>query len=306
MRLLLLFLAAAAFGASDWPRFRGPNGSGVSSDRGLPTEFGRDRNVVWKVKTPLGHSSPIVSKGRVWITGHEGDQRIVLCFDAVSGALLWRRSVTKARTEVPNPENGFTTPTPVTGGDSVFVYFPDFGLLAYDLAGKERWRAPLGPFGGVQGMAVSPIYAQGNVVLLIDTPEEAFLAAFDAATGKQAWKVDRPIGFLGSYSTPVLYEPPGGPAQIVVAGAAELTGYQASTGERLWWARGVTNAPAAPPLIAGDSIYTLEPTGNGAALQPDARRVRQEQEWQDRALGGYRRRDQRQDHVPDLQVRGQK
>ena len=42
---------------------------------------------------------------------------------------------------------------------------------------------------------------------------------------------------------------------------SELTGYQAKTGERLWWARGVTNGPAAPPLIDGDAIYTLEPTG---------------------------------------------
>jgi outer membrane protein assembly factor BamB len=99
------------------------------------------------------------------------------------------------------------------------------------------------------------------VVLLIDTPEQAYLAAFDAGTGKQVWKAERPVGFLGSYTTPALYEPAGKPAQIVVAGAVELTGYQAKTGERLWWARGVTNGPAAPPLIAGDSIYTLEPTG---------------------------------------------
>jgi outer membrane protein assembly factor BamB len=264
MRFLALFLAVNAFGASDWPRFRGPNGSGVSPDRGLPTELGRDRSVVWKAKTPLGHSSPIVAQGRVWITGYEGDQRIVLCFDARRGDLLWRKSVTKARTEAPNPENGFTTPTPTTDGRSVFVFFPDFGLLALDLDGNERWRTPLGPYAGVQGIAVSPVYVEGNVVLLIDTPEEAFLAAFDAATGKQAWKVDRPIGFLGSYATPALYQPAGAPAQIVVSGAVELTGYQAKTGERLWWARGVTAAPASPPLIAGDSIYTMEPTGNGA------------------------------------------
>jgi len=96
--------------------------------------------------------------------------------------------------------------------------------------------------------------------LLVDTPEQAYLAAFDGETGKQIWKVDRPIGFLGSYTTPVAYTPADGPAQIVVAGAVELTGYRAKTGERLWWAQGLTNGPAAPPLIAGDSIYTLEPT----------------------------------------------
>ena len=262
MRFLVPYLACAAtLAASDWPRFRGPNGAGVSPERGLPGEIGRDRNVVWKAKTPQGNSSPIVVRGRLWITGHEGDERSLLCYDAESGKLLWRRSVTRTLAEVPNPINGPTTPTPATDGRSVFVFFPDVGLLAYDLKGKERWRVPLGPFGGIQGMAASPIYAEGNVVLLIDTPEQAYLAAFDAGSGKQVWKTERPVGFLGSYTTPALYEPAGKPAQIVVAGAVELTGYQAKTGERLWWARGVTNGPAAPPLIDGDSIYTLEPTG---------------------------------------------
>src|SRR4029079_2110571 len=126
---------------------------------------------------PKGNSSPVIVQGRMWITGHEGDERIVLCYDAQSGALLWRKSVTKARTEVSNPINGLTTPTPATDGRSVFVFFPDFGLIAYDLHGKERWRTLLGPFGGIQGMAVSPVYAEGNVVLFIDTPEQAYLAA---------------------------------------------------------------------------------------------------------------------------------
>jgi outer membrane protein assembly factor BamB len=262
MRFLALYLACAvAAGASDWTRFRGPNGAGVSTDRGLPTDIGPARNVLWKGKTPKGNSSPVVLQGRVWITGHEGDERLVLCYDAATGALLWRKAVTKAFTEVINPVNGPATPTPASDGRSIFVFFPDVGLLAYDLDGKQRWRVPMGPFGGVQGMAVSPIYAEGNVVLLIDTPEYAYLAAFDAETGRQVWKTDRQPGFLGSYITPAVYKPADGPAQIVVAGAVELTSYQAKTGERLWWARGVSYGPAAPPLIAGDSIYTLEPTG---------------------------------------------
>lgn len=264
MRLIAYLACTAVLGASDWPRFRGPNGAGISPDKGLPAEISRDRNVLWKQKVLKGHSSPIVVNGRVWITGHEGDERVVLCYEAATGSLLWRRAIVKARTDTPNPMNGPSTPTPAADGHSIFVFFPEFGLLAYDFDGKERWRAPMGPFGGVQGMAVSPVYAEGNVVLLIDTPEEAYLAAFDAGTGKPVWKVDRPIGFLGSYATPALYKPSGGAMQIVVAGAVELTGYQAKTGERLWWARGVTNGPAAPPLIAGDSVYTLEPAGEGA------------------------------------------
>jgi outer membrane protein assembly factor BamB len=115
---------------------------------GSRTETGPNRNVLWKTKTPKGNASPIVLQGRVWITGHEGDERLVLCYDAATGALLWRKAITKALTEVPDPINGPTTPTPATDGRSIFVFFPDVGLLAYDLDGNQRWRVPLGPLAG--------------------------------------------------------------------------------------------------------------------------------------------------------------
>jgi outer membrane protein assembly factor BamB len=249
--------------ASDWPRYRGPNGTGISSDRPLPAEIGPEKNLLWKAQSLKGNSSPVVVKDHLCVTGHEGDDRVLLCYNAQTGALLWRKAITKARTEVPNPMNGPTTPTPATDGKSLFVFYPEFGLLAYDLDGNEQWRVPLGPFGGIQGVAVSPVYAEGNVILLIDTPEVAYVAAFDAQTGRQSWRVERPIGFLGSYATPSVYRPPAGPVQIIVAGAVELTGYQAKTGEKLWWSRS-TYAPAALPLVSGDSVYTVEPAGEAA------------------------------------------
>lgn len=271
MRLLVIALCLAPLAnTEDWPRFRGTNGAGVSkSGPALPSDLGPTHNVLWKTKTPKGNSSPIVVDGRIYFTGHDGDQRMVLAYDAKTGSKLWERSLTKARSEPPNPLNGLTTPTPASDGRAVYVFFPDFGLIAHSLDGKELWRVPLGPFGGIQGMAGSPICVAGNVVLLIDTPEQAYLAAWDAKTGKQAWKRERPIGWLGSYTTPAVYRPASEPEQIIVAGAVELTGYQAKTGERLWWSRGVTFGPAISPLVVDDTVYTLEPATGGEA-QPFA------------------------------------
>ncbi len=257
--VIILFLLCGTLAASDWTRFRGPNGTGVSPERGLPAEISRDRNVLWQAKTPRGNSSPIVAGGRVFITGYEGDDRIVLCYDARDGKLLWRRAMPKAHAETVNPLAGPASPTPASDGRAIFVYFPEIGLISFDFEGTERWRVPMGPFGSVQGMAVSPVCAAGKVIMLIDTPETAYLAAYDARTGKQAWKVDRPIGFLGSYATPALDESSSG-SLLVVAGAVELTAYRPATGERVWWARGVTISPAAPPLVVKDSVYTVEPT----------------------------------------------
>ena len=72
---LCALLLLSATHAGDWPRFRGPNGSGIQTDQHLPAEIGKNRNVAWTQKTPKGNSSPIVVGDRIWITGHEGDDR---------------------------------------------------------------------------------------------------------------------------------------------------------------------------------------------------------------------------------------
>jgi outer membrane protein assembly factor BamB len=163
---------ATLLSVSDWPRFRGPDGTGVSADRGLPAEIGREKNVLWSARTPKGNSSPIIVGGRVFITGHEGAERIALCYDSETGKQIWRKSVATARTETFHPLNGPTTPTPATDGRNIFVFFPDFGLIKYDRDGKELWRTQLGPFSSVQGLAASPLYVEGRVILLVDTPDE--------------------------------------------------------------------------------------------------------------------------------------
>jgi outer membrane protein assembly factor BamB len=248
--------------AADWPQFRGPNGSGVAPDRDLPVQFGPDRNVAWKVKVPPGTSSPVVAGNRLFLTAFEGDQRIVLCLDAASGAALWRRASAKNRAEVFHPKHGAATPTPAVHGRNVYVFFPEIGLISYDFNGKERWRVPLGPFHSIQGMAASPILAGGNVILVVDQTQDSYVAAFDARSGKRRWKQNRPSGFLGGYSTPVVYRPPRGPDHVTVSGALELTAYRVDTGEKVWWIRGLTNAPASSPVLHGRELYVHEPPGD--------------------------------------------
>ncbi len=264
LNLVAFCLVCAVFSSgSDWPRFRGPNGTGISSDRGLPEVIDPTKTALWSIPVPKGNSSPIVVAGRVFLTGFEGDQRIVLCYDSSSGKEVWRASISKARSETFNPRNGPSTPTPATDGSNIYVFFPEIGLIAYSRDGREMWRTPLGPFTSVQGLAASPLYVDSKIILLVDTPEEAYLAAFAADTGKAVWKTVRPTGILGSYATPTLYERNGEPTQIVVAGAVELTGYASNTGQRLWWANGVTVFPTAPPIVVGDAVYTVEPVDQG-------------------------------------------
>src|SRR5205814_9725988 len=116
---------------------------------------------------------------RICLTASEGADLITICLSRTTGKLLWRRSVRAARREAQNTLNHRAAPTAVTDGKSVFVFFADFGLVAYDFAGKQRWQLPLGPFNSQHGVAASPVYADGRVILVCDQDTDAYMIAVD-------------------------------------------------------------------------------------------------------------------------------
>jgi outer membrane protein assembly factor BamB len=250
--LILVCLGTAA--AADWPQFRGPNAAGVAEDTGLPAEFGPDRNVAWRTVLPVGSSSPVVVGDRIFLTGHEDDRLLTLCLDRASGKILWRREVQAAREEKLNKLNDRAAPTPATDGRNVYVFFGDFGLVSYGPDGNERWRVPLGPFTNLHGMAASPILVDGKLIQVCDQDIGAFLVALDPATGRVVWRTERSEVVHG-FSTPVVYRPKGGPAQIIVPGSYQIIAYSADKGRKIWWVRGVTWQVKSAPVLDGDVLY---------------------------------------------------
>jgi outer membrane protein assembly factor BamB len=85
----------------------------------------------------------VVAAGRLFLTGAEGEDRIVLAIDPATGKELWRKSYRRERTETSNGMNGPASPTPATGGGAVFAFFPEIGLIALEAGGEERWRKAL-------------------------------------------------------------------------------------------------------------------------------------------------------------------
>jgi outer membrane protein assembly factor BamB len=100
MRTVLYPLFALALSGADWPQFRGPNASGLCSTCGqLPTEFGPEKNVLWKTELPAGNSSPILVGDRILLTASDGEDLITMCLSRTTGKVLWRRSVRASRRE---------------------------------------------------------------------------------------------------------------------------------------------------------------------------------------------------------------
>jgi outer membrane protein assembly factor BamB len=248
---LLLLLADAP--AEDWTRFRGPNGAGVAETTGLPAELGPARNVIWKVALPPGYSSPAVSGDRIFVTAYEGDRLLTIALDRATGQEKWRRESPRDRREKLDKRNGPASPSPVADDKSVYVFFSDYGLLSYDFAGGERWRTPLGPFNNVYGMGASPVLVEDKVVLVCDQSRGSFAAAFRQSDGREVWRTPRPEALSG-HSTPVVYRPTGGPAQVLAPGSFRMDAYSAATGESVWWVNGLPGEMKSGPVLWGDTV----------------------------------------------------
>jgi outer membrane protein assembly factor BamB len=251
---LLAFVVTVAASDTDWSRFRGPNGSGISETKNLPAEFGPEKNVVWKVDLPEGYSSPIIHENRIFLTGLRGQSLLTMAVDRTNGTLLWEREAPRTRTEKLDKRNRPAAASAATDGQHVSVFFGDYGLITYDMNGKELWKQPLGPFNNIYGMGASPIIVDDKVILSCDQSTNSFIAAWDKKTGKELWRTERKEAKSG-HSTPIVWTPKGGRKQILLPGSFLLTAYDPADGKRLWWVGGLSFEMKSTPVIKGDTLY---------------------------------------------------
>ncbi len=258
--------SAQAEDTASWSRFRGPNGSGVSEAVGLPVEFGPQRNFVWRTAVPFSRSSPIMSGGRVFLTASEGDKLLTLSIDGSTGAVIWQREITRERGGEVYRGNDRASPSPVSDGEHVFVFFPDLGIVSYGWDGTERWRLPLGPFNSFYGMGSSPILVGDTLVLNCDQQGDSFLIAVNKHDGTLRWRTERPDRWEG-WSTPSVYAPETGPHQLIVVGRSWLDAYSVETGEQLWSMSGTAPGAFGVPTIDGSTLFAYG-VGNDTSPWP--------------------------------------
>jgi outer membrane protein assembly factor BamB len=278
MKFAWFFMAATCAWSADWPRFRGVNGAGVSLEtKVLPDEIDPRKNVVWKTPLLPGHSSPVLYGGHIYLTAaelgkdadagrdkivDEGGKLYTYCLRRQDGKVLWKREVPRPRLERYQRTNSPASPSPAADDLGVYVFFGDFGVIAYDHDGAERWRRALGPFNNVNGHGSSPMLVGESVIMLCDQDTNSHLLALDRRTGKTSWRVERPE-VVRSYTTPSLWR-----NQLIIPGSYYLTSYSAVTGEKLWWIGGLSWQPKSTPIIDGDTIYAHWWEGGGEAEVP--------------------------------------
>ena len=276
--LALLCQTSAAF-AQEWTRFRGPNGTGISHAKTIPTKL-TDAELNWKVELPgVGHSSPVLWGERVFVTttGDKAGGFRAVCVDARDGKLLWKHDF--ALTPFPRHKfNSYASSTPTVDAERVYVTWNEpehYQMAALDHAGKLVWQRDFGPYVSQHGCGPSPILYRGMVILGNEQDDEkfvkgatrsgtSFVLAVDAKTGATVWQTPRRSAVV-SYATPCVFEPKHGPTALLFASQAHgLYALEPSTGKVLWeYDQAFTMRSCSSPLIAGDLILGSCGSGGG-------------------------------------------
>ncbi|MCX6890570.1 MAG: PQQ-binding-like beta-propeller repeat protein [Verrucomicrobia bacterium] len=269
---LLAAVPGPSSASDEWPRFRGPDGSGLAAgDARPPTNWSATSNLKWKAALPgPGSSSPIIWGERVFVTcysgygegssgaGPEKLQRHLVCLQRNTGNISWDKSVPA---ELPEDEysgnlreHGYASNTPVTDGERVYVFFGKTGVLAFDFDGRQLWKVNVGKQSSNRrwGSAASPILCQ-NTVIINAAEEGRSVLALDKLTGKEVWKTE--VNSLElSFVTPVLVECAGGRSDLALAVPGEMWGLNPATGKLRWFAQTGITGNVSPSVVAADGV----------------------------------------------------
>jgi outer membrane protein assembly factor BamB len=279
--LLCALLFAVAVRA-DWPQFRGPDGQGHSDEKNLPLEWSATKNVVWKQALPgAGWSSPIVSKGQIFVTtalpGVDGGPSLhALALDAKSGKILWDVEVFKSAETKARPvhgKNSQASSTPIIEGDRLWVHFGHNGIACLDRSGKTLWRNNGFSYDPVHGNGSSPILVDDKIVFNADGAENPAVYALDKNSGELRWKFARnaTVNQKFSFSTPLLITV-NNQKQIITPGSGAVWALDPQDGKELWRVRYGGGYSVVPRPVFGHGLLFVATGFNRAdllAIRPD-------------------------------------
>jgi outer membrane protein assembly factor BamB len=240
--LALGFLVSPALHAENWPSWRGPDNNGISHETKVPVEWSATKNIAWKLPLPAkGCSTPVVWGERIFLTGCKGTE-LFLCCASTDGKLLWQQRLgTSLRPSIKYDEANEASSSPSTDGKNVYAYVGSGDLACFDFEGKEIWKLNVqekyGKFKIMHGMHTTPLLYSDRLYLSLMHSNGHWLIAFDKASGKEMWKVERTTDAAGeatqAYTSPCLWNT-GKDECLVVSGCDYATGHRLSDGSEIW------------------------------------------------------------------------
>ncbi len=276
---------------SNWPQWRGSAWNHLSNDTKIPLEFGKGKNLLWRVEMPgPGGSSPVVWNDQVFLTSVDGDAIDLICVDPV-GHESWRRTLEGKNKDSRDGANS-AAPSPCTDGKHVWATSGAGFLQCFTMTGQPVWTIDLqekyGEFDIQFGMTSTPILDSGRLYLQLihgdmgnDDPGDAWVIALNADTGKEIWKQFRATEAIKenkhSYASPVIYRD-SQTEFLITHGGDYAIGHSLTDGSELWRMGGL-NAPesynpylrfvASPTCAPGMIVVPSAKNGPVLCLRPE-------------------------------------
>ena len=262
---LATFLAVIAISvpatAGNWPAWRGPDATGISSESGLPTHWSASDNVDWKVPLPEpGNSTPIIWGDRLFLTQSidGGKRRALIAFNRNTGTVEWQEEVACNVEETTHRQNPPCSASAVTDGKTVYANFASGGILACTVDGKKLWHRDLGTVLSRWGNGGSPIL-YGDLLIVFHGPgKPSILYGLDKTTGRTVWTseetaINSPV--FGSWATPLIVKTASRDEMIMplpggkIGGPGWFKAYDPASGKTLWQIDGLGNEVYAMPIV---------------------------------------------------------
>jgi outer membrane protein assembly factor BamB len=262
----------------NWPRFRGPEGSGASGFTNLVQKWDvkSGTGILWKTSVPAkGFNSPITWGDRLFFCGGDATKREVFCLDAKTGQMQWRQAVANVpgsptqALEIPET-TGYAAGSMATDGRRVYVIFANGDVAAFSLEGKLVWSKSFGPLKNPYGYATSLATWKDKIILQLDQGEsddnKSKLYALDGTTGQIVWQRPRKVG--SSWATPIVIEA-AGKGQVITLAVPSVVSYSATDGSELWRVEGLNGEITPSPVFAGGLVIAVSPSDKLFAIRPD-------------------------------------
>jgi len=286
--ILFSIVLALASRAEDWPQWRGSGRDGVWHERGIRKTFPAEGLPVrWRAPVGYGFSSPVVAKGRVFVTDALLDRPKVrgrvLCFEETTGKLLWTFSRETnyppwafVSGQEPSP-NG----TPVVQDGKVYATGPQaHNLYCLEaVSGKLVWERDLAQDYQIEDTATisaSPLVDRERVILQVGGKPDACVVAFDRKSGKEIW---RSLNETAGQASPMIIKA-GGRRQLIVWTTQSVSSLDPATGKLFWredFSAGNSSAVATPVfsdnrlLVSGLMLKLDEHKPSVSVLWPESR-----------------------------------
>ena len=268
--IVVALLSTSAM-AQEWTRFRGPNGTGISTAKGIPVTW-TEQDFRWRLEIPgQSHSQPVIWGDKLFLTTATdlGKERALLCLNKGDGKELWRKSYSLPTHRPANRNASYANGSPVVDRERViacFVSRDHFWVRSFDHAGNEQWSRDLGTFESQHGHGSSPIIFENTVIITNDQDGESFVVALDLKTGKEVWKSPRkPAPEYTAYGTPCIQTGPGKAPELLLSSQSHgISSLDPKTGAPNWEAPVYRIRVVASPVVAGDVVIGSCGQGGGA------------------------------------------